>query len=224
MKGAYKMAHMVTCQYCKAKFDRDKHEFVLVGKKRYAHASCALRKAQEEGQTEKLEIIDPTDNVVCIYCKKAMSKKDADCVMITNGKYAHQACKHLEDTREKTDQEKLELYIQKIFGTSFISPRIKKQINTYVAEYGYTYSGIQKTLHYYLNVKKGNFDIAYESIAIVPYVYNDALNYYLALWVANQNNQNKDIKKPEVKVVKAYKPEARIKKRKLFTFLDEEEN
>lgn len=218
------MAHMVTCQYCKAKFDRDKHEFVLVGKKRYAHASCALRKAQEEGRENKLEIIDPTDNVVCIYCKKPMSKKDEDCVMVTNGKYAHQACKHLEDTREKTDQEKLELYIQKIFGTTFIPPRITKQINTFVTEYGYTYSGIQKTLYYYLNIKKGNFDIAYESIGIVPYVYNDALNYYLALWIAKQNNENKVIKKPEVKVVKAYKPEARIKKRKLFTFLDEEEN
>ena len=34
----------------------------------------------------------------------------------------------------------------------------------------------------------------------------------------------RELKKPEVKVVKAYKPEARIKKRKLFTFLDEEEN
>lgn len=218
------MAHIVTCQYCKAKFDRDKHEFVLVGNRRYAHASCALRKAQEEGQALTAEIVDPTDNVVCLYCKKPMSKKDEDCVMITNGKYAHKACKHLEDTREKTDQEKLELYIQSIFGTSFVPPRIQKQIATYISEYGYTYSGIEKTLKYYLTIKKGNFDIAYESIGIVPYVYNDALNYYLALWMAKQKNENKNIKKPTIKVITANRPETKVKKRKLFTFLDEEEN
>jgi hypothetical protein len=75
-----------------------------------------------------------------------------------------------------------------------------------------------------LTIKKGNFDIAYESIGIVPYVYNDALNYYLALWMAKQKNENKDIKEPTVKVIKANRPETKVKKRKLFTFLDEEEN
>ena len=100
------MAHIVICPYCKAKFDRDKEEYALVGARRYAHAACMLREAAKNPAL-KVEIIDPSDNVTCAYCKKPLSKKDADCVMIGNGKYVHAACKDLEEHREKTDREKL---------------------------------------------------------------------------------------------------------------------
>ena len=35
------MAHYVICQFCKAKFDRDKELFVQVSDRRYAHKLCA---------------------------------------------------------------------------------------------------------------------------------------------------------------------------------------
>ena len=86
------MAHMVLCPYCKQKFDRDKEEYALIGARRYAHAACMLREAEKDPTYVKKEIIDPLDNVTCAYCKKPMSKKDEDCVMIGNGKYVHRAC------------------------------------------------------------------------------------------------------------------------------------
>lgn len=36
------MAHIVTCIYCKKKFDRDKYPFVQVSPRRYAHKECSL--------------------------------------------------------------------------------------------------------------------------------------------------------------------------------------
>ena len=81
------MAHFVTCVYCGTRFDRDKEEYAAISARRYAHAACMLREAEKDPNYVKKEIIDPLDNVTCAYCKKPMSKKDADCVMIGNGKY-----------------------------------------------------------------------------------------------------------------------------------------
>jgi hypothetical protein len=218
------MSHYVKCYFCGASFDRDKEEYCLISSRRYAHASCTLREAEKDSKYKNLEVIDPTDNIVCAYCKKPMSKKDSDCVMIGNNKYVHAACKELEEKREKTDQEKLEDYIKKLYKTEYVNPRIRKQIKQYVEEYNYTYSGIQKALFYFYEIKNGDLAKAHDSIGIVPYVYKDAYNYHYNLWLAQQQNQNIDINAyiPKVKEIVIPIPERKVKKRKLFTFLDEE--
>lgn len=218
------MAHVVLCPYCKSKFDRDKEQYCLVGARRYAHAACMLREAEKDPNYVKKEIIDPTDNVVCAYCKKELSKKDVDCVHVGNNKYVHLACKDLEDKREKTDKELLEEYIKKLFEISYIEPRVKGQINKYIDEYNYTYSGIRKALEYYYEIKKGDISRANGGIGIVPYVYKDAYNYHYNLWLAKQ--KNKDVKVelyvPKVKEITIPRPQRKVKKRSLFEFLDEE--
>lgn len=218
------MAHVVLCPYCKSKFDRDKEQYCLVGARRYAHAACMLREAEKDPNYVKKEIIDPTDNVICAYCKKELSKKDADCVHVGNNKYVHLACKDLEDKREKTDKELLEEYIKKLFEISYIEPRVKGQINKYIDEYNYTYSGIRKALEYYYEIKKGDISRANGGIGIVPYVYKDAYNYHYNLWLAKQ--KNKDVKVelyvPKVKEITIPRPQRKVKKRSLFEFLDEE--
>ena len=218
------MSHIVICPYCKAKFDRDKEEYSLVGARRYAHAACMLRQVELDPNYEKKEIIDPLDNVVCAYCKKPLSKKDADCIMIGNNKYVHKGCQTLEEAREKTDKEKLEEYIKKLFGVSYIDPRVKAQIKKYVEEYNYTYSGIQKALIYFYEIKNGDKEKANGGIGIVPYVYKDAYNYYYNLWLAKQKNKNIEIVayKPEVREIVIPRPQRKVKKRNLFSFLDEE--
>ena len=218
------MAHVVTCPYCHIKFDRDKEEYALVSARRYAHAACMLREAEKDPKYVKKEIIDPTDNVICAYCKKPLSKKDSNCIMIGNGKYVHKECQELEEKREKTDREKLEEYIKNLFQISYIEPRVKAQIKKYVEEYNYSYSGIQKTLYYHYEIKNGDKSKANGGIGIVPYVYQNAHNYFYELWLAQQ--QNKDIKvelyQPKVKEITIPRPQKQIKKRPLFTFLDDD--
>lgn len=218
------MAHNVICPICQGRFDRDKVEYVQVGARRYAHAACALRKAEEES-TPVPEIVNPLDNVICKYCNKPMNRKDEDCVALGNGKYAHKKCVEIEDSRELTEQEKLERYIMKLFGTDYVHQRVKRQINDFIQQYNYTYSGIRKSLVYWYEVKGNSIDKANGGIGIVPYIYQDAYRYYYALWEAKQKNKDKDIEsyKPEEIVVRIPAPQRNIKKRKLFTFLDEEE-
>ena len=218
------MAHYVTCQYCKIRFDRDKEEYAIIGSRRYAHAACMLREAEKDPNYVKKEIIDPNDNVVCAYCKKPMSKKDANCVMIGNGKYVHAECQELEQNREKTDKEQLEEYIKDLFQISYIDPRVKAQIKKYVEEYNYTYSGIKKALIYHYEIKGGDKSKANGGIGIVPYVYQNAYEYHYNLWLAQQKNKDVQVElyTPKVKEIVIPRPQRKVKKRSLFSFLDEE--
>ena len=220
------MSHIVICPYCKTKFDRDKEEYAVVSARRYAHAACMLREAEKDPNYVKKEIIDPLDNVTCAFCKKGLSKKDPDCVMLNNNKYVHKACQELEESREKTDREKLEEYIKELFALSYIDPRVKAQIKKYIEEYNFTYSGMQKALYYFYEIKGGDKSKANGGIGIIPYIYQDAYNYHYNLWLAQQKNKDVEVQLyiPKVKEIVIQRPERKIKKRDLFVFLDEEEN
>ena len=220
------MSHVVICPYCRTKFDRDKEEYAIVGARRYAHAACMLREAQKDPNYIKKEIIDPTENVQCTYCKKTLSKKDEDCVFIDSNKYAHKSCQQLEEQREKTDKEKLEDYIKQLFNITYIEPRVKNQIKKFTEEYNYTYSGMQKTLYYFYEIKGGDKEKANGGIGIIPYVYQDAHRYFYNLWLMQQTNKDVEINLyvPRIKEVVIQRPVKKIKKRPLFVFLDEGED
>lgn len=226
------MAHNVKCPYCGTNFDRDKEAFAQIGKRRYSHASCILREAQKNPKLPEFTIIDPLDFVTCIYCKKTFNKNEESFKLFSNGKYAHQSCFDIDQTRELTDQEKLERYIMKLFDSDYVYAKIKNQIKDYVTNHGFSYSGIHKALIYYYEVKGNKFDKgkAQGGIGIVPYVYQHAFNYYYAIWEAQQKQEYiRDASSledyiPKVIEVHVPVPKRQIKKRKLFSFLDEEES
>ena len=170
------MAHIVTCVYCKKKFDRDKIPFVQISTRRYAHKECS------EQENQRL-------------------------------------------FKEEADKIALENYIIQLLKLEYITPRIRKQLNTYQEQYGYTYSGMHKALIYFYEIKGNSVEKANGGVGIIPYVYQDAYNYYYALWEAKQANKDKEIETyiPAEEVVRIPVPQRKLKKRKLFTFLDEEE-
>lgn len=170
------MAHIVTCVYCKKKFDRDKIPFVQVSPRRYAHKECS------EQENQRL-------------------------------------------FKEEADKIALENYIIQLLKLEYVTPKIRKQLNTYQEQYGYTYSGMHKALIYFYEIKGNSVEKANGGVGIIPYVYQDAYNYYYALWEAKQANKDKAIETyiPVEEVVKIPVPQRKLKKRKLFTFLDEEE-
>ena len=81
-----------------------------------------------------------------------------------------------------------------------------------------------KALKYWYEIKHNPVDLS-RGVGIIPYVYKDAREYYYNLWLADQENQKKDLNSyiPKDIVVVIPSPERKIEKRKLFTFLDEEE-
>ena len=168
--------------------------------------------------------------VKCYYCGKSFDRDKEEFVKVNSRRYAHKNCseeKEQVQSQEDKDKEELENYIMKLFNTNFVDPMIQKQIKQFIEEYNYTYSGIRKALIYFYEVKRGSLEKANGRIGIVPYVYKQAYRYYYALWEAQQKNVNKNIELyvPKVRKITISVPERKIKKRNLFSFLDEgEEN
>jgi hypothetical protein len=125
----------------------------------------------------------------------------------------------------KEFSNRLDNYIKELFQVPYIDAKVRKQINSFIEKFNYTYSGIRKALIYHYEIKGGDKSKANGGIGIVPYVYQDAYNYHYNLWLAQEKNKNIQVETyaPKIKNITILKPERKVKERKLFTFLDEEE-
>ena len=146
---------------------------------------------------------------------------------ISERRYAHLTCAlaaENEKSQAEKDKEDLEKYIMELLEEEYISPRVRKQMNGYVDEYNFTYSGMKKALVYFYEVKGNDKSNAKGGIGIIPYVYRDAYNYYYSLWLANQKNEHKVITdyKPVVREVRIPPPQLKPRKRRLFSFFEED--
>lgn len=166
--------------------------------------------------------------VKCAICGKSFDASTVPFVKVNSKRYAHQSCQVERETQlsqMEKDKKALEDYIMKLLNISYIDARIHKQIKQYIEENNYTYSGIHKSLTYFYEIKGNPIEKANGGIGIVPYIYQQAYRYYYSLWEAQQKNENKVMQEyiPVVKEIVIPIPERKIKKRKLFAFLDEEE-
>ena len=165
--------------------------------------------------------------VKCKYCGVVFDRDKVPFKQISERRYAHLTCAlaaENEKSQAEKDKEDLEKYIMELLGEEYISPRVRKQMNGYVDEYNFTYSGMKKALVYFYEVKGNDKSKAKGGIGIIPYVYRDAYNYYYSLWLANQKNEHKVITdyKPVVREVRIPPPQLKPRKRRLFSFFEED--
>lgn len=163
--------------------------------------------------------------VKCKYCGETFNTVDIPFVQIGK-RYAHESCHQTEEeqkTKAEKDKEALEQYINFLLGTETLSIKVRKQLKDFREINHYTDSGMLKTLQYMYEIKHNNPEKMNGGIGIIGYTYNDAQNYYYKIWLANQKNENNDVSiyKPVVKEIRISKPIRKPYKRKLFTFLDE---
>ena len=166
--------------------------------------------------------------VKCPYCNKYFHREAEEFVQINKTRYAHKACydrHNAEMSQEERDKLVLTNFIKQLFGLDTIPAKITKQIQDYHDNKEYTYSGIYKSLVWFYQIKGNSIDRANGGIGIVPYVYEDARNYYTAIFAAQQRSQAKPIEQWQPKVVEIHIPPPVSKPRKSarFSFLDEEE-
>lgn len=128
--------------------------------------------------------------------------------------------------KEDLDKMKLEQYINKLFHTDYVDPRIQKQIKNYIKEYNFTYSGILKSLVYFYEVKQNPVEKSNDGIGIVPWVYKQAFNYYYAIWLAQQKNTDKTVENyiPKETEIVIPRPKPKPYRKHLFSFLDDKED
>lgn len=168
--------------------------------------------------------------VICTKCGKRFNRDKVQTIQTGARRYAHLNCPSDEEIvpAEKTDLTKLKDYIYKLYGDKANWALVMKQIKEYQKDYNYTLSGILKSLIWFHEVQGNSPEKSLEKghggLGIVPFSYQQAYNYYLSLYLASQNNINKDIKKmtSKTKEITIPPPKIYIQKR-LFNFLDEEE-
>ena len=163
--------------------------------------------------------------VKCPKCGLEFDTNSIQAVRVGARRYGHASC-YPDSTdfvplakkpEEDEDLKKLKDYITKIYGDKANWPLITKQIKNYTKDKKYSLSGILKSLVWFYDVKHNSVDGSNGGIGIVDYCYQDAYNYYLALFIAQQANENKTLSN-EIKEITIAPPEMRGTKQKLIDF------
>ena len=160
----------------------------------------------------------------CAICGKEFDRNAIQAVRHGARRYSHWTCEPNGELvpMEKKDEDlqKLLEYINTLFKGQQNQAKVNQSIKKFHSEFGYSYSGIQKALYYFYEIKHNSIDKANGGISIVPFVYKDAYNYYYDLFMAQQRNENK---KPFIERVREIiiKPPKVEKSVKLFD-LDKE--
>lgn len=166
--------------------------------------------------------------VKCSVCGKQFDRDKIQAVKSGARRYAHYSCKPDGEKVDlpQVDEDLLKLinYAEQLLGKDYNAARVKKQIKDFKEEYNYSYSGMLKSLVYFYEIKGNSKEKANGGIGIVPFIYNDAYNYYLALFNANQANQNIDVVQytSKVKEITIKPPKVEIKKH-FFEFLEDDD-
>lgn len=167
--------------------------------------------------------------VKCFYCGNTFDRDKEEFSQVQTKRYAHKSCHEEHEskkTQEEKDEENLRKYIKKLFNISTIPQKINKQIEKFVKENNYSYSGIERSLIYFYEIKGNSLDKSNGGIGIVPWVYDDAWRYYYSIWQAKQKQDyvitnQIDSLIPQEEIVIITTPQRKPKKRQIFTFLDE---
>ena len=144
--------------------------------------------------------------VKCTVCGESFDRDKIQAVKSGARRYAHYTCLPegelvpLPNTVVDQDLVDLENYIKNLLGDDYNPARVKKQIKDYKTEYNYSYSGMLKALVWFYEVKGNSIEKANGGIGILPFVYQDAYNYYYSLYLAQLVNEEKDVNQYKTKV------------------------
>ena len=139
---------------------------------------------------------------ICPICKKYVLETDE--IKKYQNKKCHKSCLdsliNIKDISQN-DKNKLIDYICKLFNTVEITMLIDNQINKYVKEYDYSYSGIYGTLYYFYELKENQIFEDINGIGIVPFIYEEAKQFFNQLSKINEENKDIEIENKIINVV-----------------------
>ena len=168
--------------------------------------------------------------VKCIYCSIQFDRDKEETVQPNPNiyRYAHKACydkSQASKSQAEKDYELLEMYIKDLFDIQVLNATITKQIKTFRENFDLTYSGILSTLKWWTEIKKEKMEDKNYGIAIVPYIYDQAKEYYYSMYKANQVNESLDLEhyKPKIEIVNIPPPSVHKDPPKLMEFWKESE-
>ena len=170
--------------------------------------------------------------VKCLFCGKQFDAKEEEKDIVwykpRSNRYAHIECgkqKDAEKTQEEKDYDKLYHYVKDNQKENFDYIRFKKVVDAWKKDYNFTYNGMYYSLIYFYEVKNNSkIKLQEGSIGIIPFVYNDAKNYYYNIYVASQRAGTGDYNANKREVIEIDPPVARVNPPKLFDLDMEDED
>ena len=165
--------------------------------------------------------------VKCTVCGQKFNRDKIQAVKVGKNRYAHYKCdpsgeKVPLENPENEDLTALKEYAKDLLKDDYNAVKVNAQIKKFRKEYDYTYSGMLKALKWFYEIQKKPVYQANGGLGIIPYIYQDAFNYFYGLYQAEQNLTNGLQYKKETKEIEIRSPRAKQKPHKLFNFLDEE--
>ena len=158
--------------------------------------------------------------VTCTKCGKRFDRDKYKYIEVGARRYAHENCDLIELNQTAQDKNALLEYIKQIYGSKEVSVKILKQIQTYTTDYNYTYSGIHKSLIYWFEIRKNSIEKSKGTIGIVPYIYDEAKEYFFSIFQAQEKNKTQNeitSKFYESKTITIPPPERNCKPPKFFS-------
>ena len=150
-------------------------------------------------------------------------------------RYAHEKCakerniegivskSEIEQSEKNLDELQLRNYIDELWNKQANYQIIARQLKMYLSpKYNYTYKGIHHALQYYYEVTHHPISMTYNTLGIVPYVYNKAEEYYKKISDARSRNKKVGEIEKDVKEIHIPIPQTTVKRRELFTFFEED--
>ena len=125
---------------------------------------------------------------------------DKDRAKKTGGRWVCEDFQAIRATQEE-DRQELYAYVAELFNIAFPTGGMLRQIKNYREEYDYTYKGMTLSLEYW-NDTLGNSMANAKGVGIIPFIYEDAKNFYIQrMQLANSNECVKQTKRV-VKITK----------------------
>ena len=167
---------------------------------------------------------------ICPKCNQRFNRDEIQAVKVSARRYGHASCypdnkDFVPMAESKIDPNliKLKEYITNKYGKNANWALINRQIKQFQKENQYSLSGILKSLIYFYDVQGRSVDESNGGIGIVPYVYQQAYNYYYNLFVTQSLNKDKDIKGIVGKTKEITIPPPKVKEKKRFFNIAEDE-
>lgn len=131
--------------------------------------------------------------VKCFFCEETFDRDKIPSIKVNARRYAHEKCakNNSQALSEEADKDNFYKIVKEIYGSDYNYVMIDKQANSFIKQYGYTWSGMTGCLHWFYNINHGSLEEGHGGIGIIPFIYEDCRKYYQELYKAQEGNKNK---------------------------------
>lgn len=202
------------CKYCGKRFDIDTEEFVKPNKTRYAHKRCH-EDFLARGNTLKKEATmaeAPKREVICLYCNEKFFLEDENFLKPRLNRYAHKECYEKHFTKDESYIDVIYQVLSKA-GVKYNYQMCERQRLRFLKD-GYTNEGISEALRFFYEKNTSDPNKANGGIGIVPYVYDEAKEYFDKMRKRKTARREAFQARQEVKAITIVAPKKKEKERK----------